>query len=165
MPNNSAFDYPVCSVFGWHFPVLFIQLDAKQPINMLDISLLTNMVFERTDALVYHPFRFQSVSILVFEPYAIWSLTSFALYLLLIFNFSNCSMPVLGSVLFFFIFGTVPYSSLISNSFMNMIKVNGKIQFKSLTPVLTLASKRLPAQLKGTYLIQWGHDKANLKDC
>lgn len=126
MPNNSVFDSPVCSSFGWHFPVLFIQLDAKQPINMLVISLLTNMVFERTDALVYHPLRFQSVSVLVFELYAIQSLTSFALYLLLIFNFSNCLMPALWSVLIFSIFGNVPYSSLISSSFMNIIKSQGE---------------------------------------
>lgn len=98
MPNNSVFDSPVCSSFGWHFPVLFIQSDAKQPINMLVISLLTNMVFERTDALVYHPLRFQSVSISVFVLYAIQSLTTFALYLLLIFNFLNCSVPVLALV-------------------------------------------------------------------
>lgn len=122
MPNNSVFDSPVCSSFGWHFPVLFIQLDAKQPIIMHAISLLTNMVFERTDAHVYHPLRFQSVSISVFEPYTMRSLTSFALYLLLIFNFSNCFMPVLGSDLIFSIFGDVPYSLLISKSLMNIIK-------------------------------------------
>jgi len=89
---------------------------------MLVISLLTNMVFERTDALVYHPLRFQSASISMFELYAIQSLTSFALYLLLIFNFSNCLMTVLGFVSIFSIFGNVSYSSLISNSFMNIIK-------------------------------------------
>lgn len=122
MLNNSVFDTPVCSSFGWHFPVLFIQLDAKQPINMLVISLLTNMVFERTDALVYYPLRFQLVSISVFELYTIHSLTSFAFHLLLMLNFSKCLMPVLGSVLIFSIFGNVPYSSLISNSFMNIIK-------------------------------------------
>lgn len=37
MPNNSVFDCVVCSSFGWHFPVLFTQLDAKQPIKMLVI--------------------------------------------------------------------------------------------------------------------------------
>lgn len=37
MPNSSVFDSAVCSSFGWHFSVLFIQLDAKQPIKMLVI--------------------------------------------------------------------------------------------------------------------------------
>lgn len=60
MPNKSVLDSPICSSLGWHFPVSFIQLYAKQPITVLIISLLTKMVFERTDALVYHPLRFQS---------------------------------------------------------------------------------------------------------
>lgn len=37
MPNNSVFDSAVCISFGWHFLVLFIQLDAKQSIKMLVI--------------------------------------------------------------------------------------------------------------------------------
>lgn len=80
------------------------------------------MFFERTDALAHHPLRFQSVSTSVFVLYAIQSLTSFILCLLLIFNFSNRSMPVLGSVLVVSVSGNVPYSSLISHSFMNIIK-------------------------------------------
>lgn len=121
MPNKSVLDSPICSSLGWHFPVSFIQLYAKQPITVLIISLLTKMVFERTDALVYHPLRFQ-VSILVFVLYATPSLPSFALYLLLIFNFSNSLMPVLGTGLSVSIFERVSYSSLISNSWMNIIK-------------------------------------------
>lgn len=80
------------------------------------------MVFERTDALVYHPFKFQSVFISVFMLYAIQSLTSFVLYLLLIFNFLNCSMIALGSGLVVSIFGNFPYSSLIAHSFISLIK-------------------------------------------
>lgn len=64
------------------------------------------MIFERTDA--PGSSSYQSVSISVFVLYAIQSLTSFILYLLLIFNFSNCSVPVLGSVLVVSVFGNVP---------------------------------------------------------
>lgn len=85
------------------------------------------MVFERTDALVYHPFRFQSVFVSVFMLYAIQSWTSFVLYLLLIFNFLNSSMTALGSGLAVSILGNFPYSSLIAHSFIDLIKSQWEI--------------------------------------
>lgn len=97
MPNNSVFDSVVHSSLGWHFPVSFIQLDAKQPITMLIYNFINKHDLWKDRCCLSSPW-ISTISILVSVLRALPSLTSFALYLLLMFHFSNCLVLVLRTV-------------------------------------------------------------------